>query len=72
MVGIGDTFQPVFYVASHQVFRCAALDAKQVVMVSPMAELVVQVTVLQQNPAQRTGLDQNLQGTVHRGPAYSR
>jgi hypothetical protein len=47
MVRVGDTFQAVFYVAPHQVLRCAALDAKQVVMVSPMAELVMQVTVLQ-------------------------
>ena len=47
MVRVGDTFQPVFYVAPHQVLRGAALDTEQVVMVSPMAELIMQVTVLQ-------------------------
>ncbi len=72
VVGIGDTFQAVFYVASHQILRCTALDTKQVVMVSPVAKLVVQITILQQNPAQCTGLNQNLQGPINRGPAYAR
>ena len=59
--------QQVFDVAAHQVLRDAALHAQQMVMVAAMAQLIVQVAVLQQNPAKYTGLHQELERAVYGG-----
>ncbi len=50
-------------VAAEEVLGGAAFDAEQMVMVSPVAQLVLKIAVLQQHPAQHARLHQQLERT---------
>ena len=67
----GGADEDVLDVAAGQVLRLAAMNAEQmvVVVVSPVAQLIVQIAVLQHHAAQHTGLNQYLQCAVDGGPA---
>ena len=66
-----DILQLVLNVAAQQVFGSSTLHAEEVMMVAPVAELIMQIAVFQQHPAEHSGLYQKLEGAVHRGPSYT-
>jgi hypothetical protein len=55
-VGCCCLFQHAFDIATHQVLRRPALDAQKMMVVAAVAQLIVQVAIFQQDPAQDTGL----------------
>ena len=48
------------------------MDAEQVVVMSVVAQLVMEITVFQQYSTQDPGINQDLQGAIHGGPAEFR
>ena len=52
--------QQLFDITAQQVLRRPALHAEQVMVVSPVAELVVKIAVFQQHPAEHAGLNKQL------------
>mgnify|MGYP001180004467 CR=1 FL=1 len=60
------------YESMRDLNRRTAFDAQQMVMMATVAQLVVQIALFQQYPAQDAGVDQNLEGAIHSSAAQMR
>ena len=66
----GGARQRILDEAAHQVLRLAALHAEQMMVVFVVAQLVVQIVVLQHHPAQDVRFHQDLENAVDCGPPH--
>lgn len=57
-----------FNVTAQQVLRSSASDAKQVMVVAVVAQLIMQVAVLKEDPTNGTRINQQLEAAINGGP----